>query len=42
VQAIRLSKEGCGGSPFNLNTHFAPSPAETKAKARDPHVSKEI
>ena len=41
VQAIRLNKDGCGGSSFIPNTHFAPSPAEPKAKKSDVHVSRE-
>ena len=41
VQAIRLNKDGCGGSSYILNPHFAPSPAEPKAKKSDAHVSSE-
>ncbi len=41
VKAIRLNKDGCGGSSFILNSHFAPRPAEPKAKKSDAHVSRE-
>jgi len=41
VQAARLNKDGCGGSPFFLNTHLDPSAKETKAKKSDAHVSRE-